>query len=117
MRPVLECASRGEARISEVVEHLADTFGLTADERAARRPGAAQTTFANRVHWAKSFLKQARLVEITGPGRFKIMDRGLAALADTSATINSAYLEQFREFQIFKGQAAADSSEITRPQT
>lgn len=103
MRPVLECVSLGEVRISDVVELLANKFGLTADERATLLPSGKQTTFANRVHWAKSSLRQAGRVEITRRGHFSITERGRAALADKSATINNAYLEQFEYFQRFKG--------------
>lgn len=106
MRPVLECASPGEARISDVVELLANRLGLTAEERAVILPSGKQTRFANRVNWAKSYLKQGGLVEITGRGRFTITDRGRAALADKAATINNAYLAQFEEFQIFKSKEA-----------
>ncbi len=106
MRPVLECASSGDARISEVVELLAKKFGLTSEERAELLPSGKQTRFANRVNWAKSYLKQSGLVEITGRGRFSITDRGRAALADKMATINSTYLAQFEDFQNFKNKAS-----------
>ena len=102
MRPVLECASSGEARISNVIEQLADKFSITAEERAAVLPSGKQTRFANRVNWAKSYLKQGGLVEITGRGRFSITDRGRAALSDKAAIINNAYLAQFKDFQAFK---------------
>ena len=102
MRPVLECASYGEVRISDVVEKLAGQFGLTPEERAALLPSGQQKTFANRVNWAKSYLKQAGLVEITRRGYFKITNRGRATLADSAAIINTAYLEQFEDFQKFR---------------
>jgi restriction system protein len=79
MRPVLECASLGEVRISDVVEQLSNKFGLTAEERAVLLPSGKQTTIANRVHWAKSYLKQAGLVEITRRGYFNITDHWWAA--------------------------------------
>lgn len=105
MGPVLECSSSGESRISDVVEQLANKFGLTADERAVLLPSGKQTRFANRVHWAKSYLKQAGLVEITRRGHFSITERGRASLADKAAIINNAYLEQFEDFQSFKDRA------------
>jgi restriction system protein len=105
MRPVLESASSGEVRIADVVERLADKFALTSEERAALLPSGKQTTFANRVNWAKSYLKQAGLVEITRRGYFKLSDRGLTALADKGATINTSYLEQFEDFHRFKERA------------
>jgi restriction system protein len=111
MRPVLECASDGEVRISDVIEQLANKFDLTADERATLLPSGKQTTFANRVHWAKSYLKQAGLVEITRRGHFTITERGHAALADKATTINNTYLEQFKDFQSFKGRGAEDETD------
>ena len=115
MRPVLECSASGEVRISDVVEQLANKFGLMADERAVLLPSGKQTTFANRVHWAKSYLKQAGLVEITRRGHFSITDRGRASLADKAATINNAYLEQFEDFQSFKDRA--NDVETATPRT
>jgi restriction system protein len=106
MRPVLACAVLEEAKIGNVVEELAVKFNLTSDERNALLPSGKQTTFANRVHWAKSYLKQAGLVEITGRGRFKITDRGRQALADMEATIDNSYLAQFEDFQNFKSKVS-----------
>lgn len=106
MRPVLECAASGEIKIGDVVERLANTLGLSTEERAAMLPSGKQTRFANRVNWAKSYLKQGGLVEITGRGRFSITDRGRTALADKAAVINNAYLAQFEEFKSFKNRAS-----------
>ena len=57
MLPVLKTATEGgEVRIGNVVDLLADQFSLTEEERAHLLPSGKQTTFANRVHWAKSYL-------------------------------------------------------------
>ena len=113
MRPVLECSASGEVGIRDVIEQLANKFGLTADERAALLPSGKQTTFANRVHWAKGYLKQASLVEITRRGNFSITDRGRTSLADKAATINIAYLEQFEDFQKFRERVNNESATPT----
>ena len=105
MRPVLECSAAGEARISDVVEELAEKFELTDEDRNHLLPSGTQKTFTNRVHWAKSYLKQAGLVEITGRGLFKITELGRKALADPSAAINNAYLERFQDFLKFRNKA------------
>lgn len=102
MRPVLECATKGEVRIRDVVDKLSDMFGLTDEERDELLPSGKQTRFSNRVHWAKSYLKQAGLVKATKRAYFVITDRGKAALADSDADINKSYLEQFEEFQEFQ---------------
>jgi restriction system protein len=111
MRPVLICAAAGETRIGDVVELLADKLTLTAEERAQLLPSGKQTRFANRVNWAKAYLAKAGLVENTRRGYFRITPRGQAALADAAATINNAYLDQFKEFQDFKAKVnEADSA-------
>ena len=98
MRPVLECAANGETRIGDAVDKLAEKLGLSADDRAQMLPSGRQTTFANRVHWAKTYLVKAGLAEGTRRGHFRITARGEAALADSTAIINNAYLDQFKEF-------------------
>lgn len=116
MRPVLACAAAGETRIGDAVEQLAEKLGLTPDERAQLLPSGKQTMFANRVHWAKTYLVKAGLAEGTRRGYFRITPRGQAALADAKATINNAFLDQFKEFQDFKAKVnAADGVTATTP--
>ncbi len=102
MRPVLECAKDGEANINEVARILADKLKLTPAEVSEMLPSGKQTRFSNRVNWAKSYLKNAGLVEITRRGYFRITADGLAALADTTAAINNAYLEKYPAYQEFR---------------
>jgi restriction system protein len=98
MRPVLEASASGEIEISSVVEILADTFNLSASEREEVIPSGKQTTFANRVHWAKSYLKMAGLVEYTGRGRFIATEAGKAVL-ETADKIDRKYLFRFPAFR------------------
>ena len=56
LRPVLACAERGPRKVSDVVEEISDTLGLSAQERRQMLPSGRQTTIANRVHWARSYL-------------------------------------------------------------
>ena len=116
MRPVLACAATVETRIGDVVEQLADKLNLTTEERAQLLPSGKQTRFANRVNWAKAYLAKAGLIENTRRGYFRITPRGQAALADATATINNAYLDQFKEFQDFKAKVnEADGATATTP--
>ena len=81
MRPVLACAAASETRIGDAVERLAEQLSLTPDERAQLLPSGKQTMFANRVHWAKTYLVKAGLAEGTRRGYYHITPRGQAALA------------------------------------
>ena len=102
MLPVLEASQHGEVRIGELVEKLADQFSLTDEERALLLPSGRQTTFANRTHWAKSYLIKAGLLEATGRGRFVMTETGKAVLAKRPKQINIKLLEQFPGFVAFR---------------
>lgn len=65
-------------------------------------PTGKNTRFANRVHWAKTYLVQAGLLEMTGRGRFRATERGRAVLAQRPSHIDKGFLSQFPEFQAFK---------------
>lgn len=80
MLPVLEASSKGEVRIGSVVDELAAQLGLSPEERSELLPSGQQTVFSNRVHWAKSYLSKAGLVEITRRGYFRITPRGETVL-------------------------------------
>ena len=110
MRPVLKCAANGEVRIGDVVDKLADQFELTDEDRGELLPSGKQSRFANRVHWAKSYLKQAGLVKVTRRAHFIITDRGKEALND-DVVINASFLEKYPEFQEFRTRTREDASE------
>ena len=116
MRPVLKCAESGEVRIRHVVETLADEFQLTQAERDERLPSGRQATFANRVHWAKTYLAKAGLVESTRRGHFVITQRGKDALMAASGTIDNHYLKQFDEFKAFRGSSNDNEAVTTEAQ-
>ncbi|AWV18245.1 restriction endonuclease [Methylobacterium sp. XJLW] len=109
MLPVLREAATGEKRIGDVVEHLADEFGLSPEDRSHLLPSGRQTTFANRVHWAKSYLGKSGLIELTRRAHFQITPRGREVLDQPSARIDIKFLARFPEFQSFR--VAQDGAE------
>ncbi|MDR6267698.1 restriction endonuclease [Roseobacter sp. N2S] len=112
MRPVLETALNGPRKISEVVSELEIACGLNEEEKAAMLPSGKQATFANRVHWARSYLKQAGLVKNIRRGWFELTDRGRTIAADRSLLLNSKFLERFEEFQEFKSSGLDDRAPV-----
>src|SRR6516162_1143260 len=68
MLPVLTISTTEEARFGDVVEKLAGQLGLTPEEKAELLPSGRQTLFNNRVHWAKTYLVKAGLLENTRRG-------------------------------------------------
>lgn len=102
MLPVLKAAEGGEVKIGDVVEKLANDFALTDEERTSLLPSGRQTTFANRTHWAKSYLGKAGLIEATGRGLFRITAPGRKVLKRNPARIDIKFLDQFPEFRAFR---------------
>ncbi|MGQ0446019.1 MAG: restriction endonuclease [Beijerinckiaceae bacterium] len=102
MLPVLSASLGGEIRIGELVEKLAEKLGLTLEERAELLPSGKQTIFSNRVHWAKTYLTKAGLLEGTRRGYFKLTPRGTEVLESKPARIDVKFLSQFNEFQEFR---------------
>jgi restriction system protein len=107
MLPVLQVASDGQEHvIGETVEIIASNFGLTDADRNELLPSGRQFRFDNRVHWARSYLKQAALLESTGRGKFRVTQRGLEVLESNPPFINVKYLDQFPEFREFKSRSS-----------
>ena len=103
MLPILQIAGDGqEHSVSEVKEIIASTFGLTDEDRSELLPSGTQFRFENRIHWARSKIKHAGLLENTTRGKFRITERGLQILRENSPYINQKFLERFPEFKEFQ---------------
>lgn len=119
MLSVLRAAADGEQRIGAVAQRLADDLGLSEEERTALLASGRQTIFTNRVHWAKTYLAKAGLVEATRRGHFRLTPRGTDVLASNPDRIDNRFLSRFEEFRQFTNRAndvdAAASPAIDDP--
>lgn len=119
MLSVLRAAADGEQRIGAVAQRLADDLGLSEEARLALLASGRQTIFANRVHWAKTYLAKAGLVEATRRGHFRLTPRGKDVLASNPDRIDNRFLSRFEEFRQFTNRAndvdAAVSQAIDDP--
>ena len=102
MLPVLKAAATGEVRIGAVVDELAEQLHLSAEERAEFLPSGKQTVFSNRVHWAKSYLSKAQLVELTRRAYFTITPLGRSVLQEQPTQIDNHFLNRFEGFRLFR---------------
>jgi restriction system protein len=114
MLPVLAACCKGEVRIGDVVNQLADELKLSPEERGELLPSGKQTLFNNRVHWAKTYLNKAHLIETTRRGHFKITDRGIDVLRSQPVRIDNNLLNQFLEFREFKERSSGEAEQRTQ---
>lgn len=103
MLPLLKYVKdRQEHSLREAIDALAGEFKLTEEERKELLPSGQQSTFDNRVAWARTYMNKAGLLESTRRGYFRITDRGLDVLKKNPTEINVKFLEQFPEFLEFR---------------
>jgi restriction system protein len=103
MLPLLRLASDGqEYRFRDAVEKLASEFSLTDSERAEMLPSGTAPLFDNRVGWARTYLKQAGLLQSLKRGTLQITQRGIDLIAKNPSKINVEFLRQYPEFRAFQ---------------
>ncbi|AOV15899.1 restriction endonuclease [Acidihalobacter aeolianus] len=103
MLPLLRLASDGrEHKFSDSIDVLAAEFRLSDEERNELLPSGTQAVFDNRVGWARSYLKQAALLDSPRRGYFAISQRGRDLLKKDPDRIDIGLLAQYPEFIEFR---------------
>ncbi|MGD9494267.1 MAG: restriction endonuclease [Bacteroidales bacterium] len=104
MLPFLrQLADKQEHKFRDIIESLAEKFGVTETERKELLPSGAQSIFDNRVGWARTYLKKAKLIESPKRGFSVITEDGLMVLKTKPVRIDVAYLKRFPAFSEFIG--------------
>jgi restriction system protein len=103
MLPLMEFASDGrEHSVRQAIDHLAERFGLSSEERRRLLQSGRQPVFENRVGWARTYLAQAGLLERSRRGYFRITARGVQVLRERPERLDVRFLERFAEFRGFR---------------
>lgn len=106
MLPVLACAEKESIQTRHAIMILSEKIGLSDEECALMLPSGKQRIFDNRVHWAKTYLKQAGLLSYPRRGYFEVTEEGRKVLTAQPDRIDVNYLKKypsFLEFQSRKG--------------
>jgi len=99
MLPLLQfCGDTKEHSNRDAIDHLAEIFHLSEEEQKELLPSGRQAIFHNRVAWARSYMKMAKLLENPQRGIFRITDRGQEVLQNPPQKIDIRFLMQFPEF-------------------
>lgn len=117
MLPLLQLAGdKQEHRFRDAVEQLALQFELSDSERSELLPSGTAPVFDNRVGWARTYLKQAGLLESPKRGTFRITESGIALLSEKPERINVDLLTRYTEFQAFRTRKR-DKNEVDAHET
>lgn len=102
-KPFLEFLKDGKVHsLKDLKVKMITYFNLDNAALAELLPSGRQTVFANRIGWARTYLKKAGLIDSPTRAMFVITQQGLNTLQDNPVIINNDYLmrfESFREFQ------------------
>jgi len=116
MLPALRVLGQHSPRTtSEVRKALATEFSLTEQDLAELLPSGRQTTFANRVAWAYSYLKQAGLIGSPRRGTYEITARGRSVLGEGPTRIDIGFLSRFSEFVASRQPSGSGEGVVTVP--
>ena len=77
---------------------LAREFSLSEEDLSQLLPSGSDTVFANRVGWARTYLKKAGLLDMPNRGVWCITPLGKKVLAEGNSSIDVKYLRRFPEF-------------------
>ena len=91
-----------EHSISDLRKKISIDFKLSSEDLKERTSSGYQTTFYNRVHWSKIYLKKACLIDQPSRGFVIITNRGKKVLEENLTSISVSYLRQFPEFCKFQ---------------
>ncbi len=101
MLPVLRLCAEKVWIMRDLVARVADDLRLTPHDRDQTIPSGSVTIITSRVHWAKTYLKQAGLLEQPKRAHVQISARGREVLATNPAKIDGRLLQSFDEFRTF----------------
>lgn len=102
----LEAVSDGEIHhAKDVRTFIANEMKLTEKELAEKLPSGRQTTFDNRVAWARTYLDRAGLISTPTRAHYCITEEGKKAL-NSGETIDLEYLKKYPSFQKFHSSPA-----------
>lgn len=103
--------------VLEIAPGIAADLRLSDEQQAERLPSGRQSTFHNRLHWAKQYMTRAGLIESTKRGQFQVTDEGRALLATGLSAISNEVLNQYPAFVEWRQRAPSDVESAEANQT
>ncbi|MGF6926518.1 restriction system protein [Chitinophaga sp. W2I13] len=118
MLPLLkQLSDRKEYLFKDVIALLGKQFELTEEEMSELLPSGQSLLFANRVGWARTYLKKAGLLDSPRRGVVCITERGLQVLKGNPKKIDNNLLKQFPEFVEFQNIKKEESGSLEQIDT
>ncbi len=98
MFPVLKHSNRGEVRMADIKQDVASDLNLSESDLGELVASGTKTAFDDRIAWAKTYLKQAGLLQSTCRAYFTISAEGKRLLDMGIQDIDVKYLTSIPKF-------------------
>ena len=100
--PLLRYSSDGQTHSTkDAYAAMAEHFSLSKEDLQEMLPSGKQTTYKNRVAWARVYLSKALLLESPKRAFFRITERGQELLKSNPTDLRVKHLKQYPEFVDF----------------
>ena len=109
MLPVLRLCAGQTWYIRDLITKICDDLALSPAEREEQLPSGGSTRIASNVNWAKTYLKQAGLVDQPKRGFVRTTEIGLQLLKEKPPFIDRKRLEQYGAFRAFLGRTRSSA--------
>ncbi len=114
-KPTLKFLSDGKIHTSrEIKAFLIDYFHLSNEDVMLMVPSGRITYLSNRASWARTYLKNAGLIESPAKGKFIITEEGQKAFLESPEVIDSDYLMKYDSFRAFKNRTQSEDTDIQK---
>lgn len=102
MKPILELLKDNQThKLNDVYNTLAMRLNLSEEEKKELLPSGKQLVYKNRIGWALTYLKKAKVIESPARATYRITDLGQKVIAENPDIINQDYLKRFDGFNDF----------------
>ncbi len=103
MSPVLKLLSDGVERSGDDISNtIANQLNLTEEEKNRIYANNPKKVFKDRIAWARTYLKKARLIESPQRATSKITAKGMKVAKSKLDKLNLKFLEQYESFREFR---------------
>ena len=107
--PLLRVLQDGKIyTMKEVKKLIAEKLHISDDALLERLSSDRQTVYDNRIGWAKTYLKKAKVIESPKRAQVVITDRGKTLLASGEIITNALLEQKYPEFAEFRGKKNID---------
>lgn len=104
MLPLLQVMESGaNMTTKQMRDAVAAHFGLSVEALSQRLPSGTQSTFDNRMGWARTYLFKAGLIDRPRRATYAISQSGKQLLLNPPATIDTDFLRTYDQFKEFIG--------------